>query len=355
MSISKSYFPGIDVIKGCLILQVVLTHSLGGNNFSFLMYSYHMPLFLSISGFLIKQDRLRKLSFGDLVRKYLYRLIIPWIIAFLFYNTIVYFDDIINFRFDIIAVLKAIVYPYYHLWFIPALLFMIFCLWVIERNGIKPKYVLAFALCITLSWFGYFSWEDQRLMESNWLYVWIGDKRNFIYFFFFFLSYYLKNYGQHLLRRINKKLLWFLIPAFTFLLVLSTYMGSMAIRPYYYTLCYMLFNLSIIYFSLSYLINIKFKSSIFQFSNNYSMVIYLYHYIILEEIIRSMDPYFGESLLRSGLIFLVTCLILLPLIKLLSGIRFIDLYVFGNTKRMAEKKDKAHETFGLMEPARSNE
>ncbi len=327
-----TYYPGIDALKGCLILQVVLTHALGDNNFRFLMYTYHMPLFMAVSGFLIKQERLRKLSFGALIKKYLYRLIIPWSVAFVFYNGIVYREQI--FAFGMMELVEKIIYPYYHLWFIPALLVMICCLWLIEKYRINPTVVLIIALITTLAWFAWFQWIDKRLMEQSLLYKLLGDKRNFIYFFFFYLSYMLKNYRRDLLGFISYKKLVVLIMVVTPVLVFSNYIKGHPIRPYYYTVFYMLLNVSIILFVLSYLIGYKIKSQILQFSNNYSMVIYLYHYIILVTLHEWIAPYFGEGIVQTVLLFFGTCAILLPAIKILSGIHFVDLYVFGNTRRL---------------------
>ena len=336
MAIKKStYFPGIDALKGCLILQVVLTHALGDNNLRFLMYTYHMPLFMAVSGFLIKQERLRKLSFGALIKKYLYRLIIPWLVAFVFYNGIVYRSRILSFGMP--ELVERVIYAYYHLWFIPALLVMIICLWLIEKYRINPTVVLISSLIITTVWFAWFQWIDKHLMQQNLIYKFLGDKRNFIYFFFFYLSYLLKNYRRDLLGYFSFKRLIVTILVITPLLILSNYMKGDPVRPYYYTFFYLLFNVSIIFFVLSYLIGYTIKNSILQFSNNYSMVIYLYHYIILVTLHNMVARFIGESLVQTVLLFTGTCVILLPAIRILSKIYFIDLYIFGNTRRLDKK------------------
>lgn len=330
-----TYFPGIDALKGCLILQVVLTHALGDNNLRFLMYTYHMPLFMAISGFLIKQERIRQLSFGELIKKYLYRLIIPWLLAFVFYNCIVYGSQILSFGFP--ELIEKVIYPYYHLWFIPALLVMIICLWFIEKYRVNPMVVLLTSLAITMIWFAWFQWIDKRLMQESLFYKFLGDKRNFIYFFFFYLSYVLKNYRRDLLGYFSLKKLVVTIVVVTPLLILSNYMKGDPIRPYYYTFFYLLFNVPIIFLVLSYLIGYRIKSRILQFSNDYSMVVYLYHYIILVTLHDLIAPYIGQNLIQTALLFVGTCAILLPAIRLLSGIYFIDLYIFGNTKRLNRK------------------
>lgn len=346
-----TYFPGIDALKGCLILQVVLTHALGDNNLRFLMYTYHMPLFMAISGFLIKQERLRKLSFGGLIKKYLYRLIIPWLVAFVFYNYIVYGSQLRYF--DFAELVEKVIYPYYHLWFIPALLVMIVCLWAIEKLRINPGVVIITSLVVTTAWFAWFQWIDKQLMQESIFYKYLGDKRNFIYFFFFYLSYVLKNYRRDLLGFFNIKKLITAIVIITPLLILSNYIKGDPIRPYYYTFFYLLFNVSIIFLVLSYLIGYKIKNSILQFSNNYSMVVYLYHYIILVMLHDFMEPYLGEGLLLTVLLFAGTCGILLPMIKVLSGVYLIDLYVFGNTGRQRKKTIPNNDSMRKLEIAKT--
>ncbi len=336
--LKPKYYPGIDALKGCLILQVILTHALGDNNIRFLMYTYHMPLFMAVSGFLIKRERLQKLSLSGLFHKYFHRLIIPWTVAFVFYNVMVYGVELFNLT--LIEWVEKLIYPYYHLWFIPALLFMIFLLWVVEKLQIPPLAVLLGSLCITVLWFAYFQWIDLQLAQQNLFYHFLGDKRSVIYFFFFFLSYSLKNFKQGWLGAIDFRKLAIILLVLTPLLVVSNYLKGNPIRPYYYTLFYLLFNVTIIYTVLSHLINVKIKNAILQFSNNYSMAIYLYHYIILTQLHEIIGHNYDEGIVLTTYLFVGTSLILLPAIKLLSSIPAIDLIVFGNTKRLLPKTVK---------------
>lgn len=54
----------IDVLKGILILLVVIGHILPGTlqeNFArYFIYSFHMPVFFAVSGYLVSIDRLRE-------------------------------------------------------------------------------------------------------------------------------------------------------------------------------------------------------------------------------------------------------------------------------------------------------
>ncbi|RMD65945.1 hypothetical protein D6817_05125, partial [Candidatus Pacearchaeota archaeon] len=84
----KQYFPGIDGLKGTLILLVILGHLLQGDLMRtlprYLIYSFHMPLFFAVSGYLLR----RKLGEQPpllITKKYLFRVGIPWIVAVLTY------------------------------------------------------------------------------------------------------------------------------------------------------------------------------------------------------------------------------------------------------------------------------
>jgi fucose 4-O-acetylase-like acetyltransferase len=78
----------LDALKGVLILLVILGHILhGGTLTSYIedaIYSFHMPLFLGISGYFLKQELFYS-GFASLSKKYFYRLIIPFSFAYLVY------------------------------------------------------------------------------------------------------------------------------------------------------------------------------------------------------------------------------------------------------------------------------
>ena len=110
---SKVY-PGLNAAKGILILLVILTHALPDGMILYFLYFFHMPVFLSISGYLLKES-----AFKDGISKYLgkliYRLIIPWIMASFLY---LYFS--LGNRHLSEITLTDFLYPFYHLWYVPA-------------------------------------------------------------------------------------------------------------------------------------------------------------------------------------------------------------------------------------------
>lgn len=144
----KEYNPTIDTIKGILILFVILGHLLsGGLNSSFLrysIYSFHMPLFLFISGYLFHLEKSAQIGMKGLLRKYWKRMILEWIFAWSVYTSIVLYS---NFSFHNLMV--KIVYPFYHLWYVPGLFAMIIIL-VITFQKLRDYY-LSFVFLIGLT------------------------------------------------------------------------------------------------------------------------------------------------------------------------------------------------------------
>lgn len=79
----------IDVAKGILILLVVLGHVLAGSNIVTKVMirainSFHVPAFFAISGFLVKEESVRKCSFLDFLIKKIKRLFLPYLVFELF-------------------------------------------------------------------------------------------------------------------------------------------------------------------------------------------------------------------------------------------------------------------------------
>lgn len=144
----KEYNPTIDTIKGILILFVILGHLLpGGLNSSFLrysIYSFHMPLFLFISGYLFHLEKSAQMGVKELVKKYWKRMLLEWFLAWLAYTSIVLYG---NYSFH--NVMVKIVYPFYHLWYVPGLFAMIFIL-VITFQKLRDNY-LSFVFLIGLT------------------------------------------------------------------------------------------------------------------------------------------------------------------------------------------------------------
>lgn len=117
----------VDAIKGILIFGVVLGHMLLGkideNIVRYVIYSFHMPAFFFVCGYLINVDKLSTLSMWQLLAKYWKRMIAMWSVAFAIYT--IYSVYAVYGYFNVKYVLGCIYTPYYHLWFVPSLFMMI--------------------------------------------------------------------------------------------------------------------------------------------------------------------------------------------------------------------------------------
>lgn len=51
-----NYSPGLNTIKAILVILVVFGHAININSNLQVIYFFHMPLFLAISGFLVKKS-----------------------------------------------------------------------------------------------------------------------------------------------------------------------------------------------------------------------------------------------------------------------------------------------------------
>ena len=129
---SDSRNRSIDAVKGSLILTVVIGHillgTLDGNILRYVIYSFHMPAFFFISGYLFKKDSICSLPFTLLIRKYWKRMLFPWLLAWIAYTSINLYHN-----FNVVSLLGYIVTPWYHLWFIPELMLDICITWLVFR------------------------------------------------------------------------------------------------------------------------------------------------------------------------------------------------------------------------------
>lgn len=142
----------LDLFKGLLILIVILGHMLQGKLDHSLertiIYSFHMPLFIGLSGFLFRVDKWVKLGFIELLRKYLFRVIIPWTIAVLVYYAIAVFQ--LPSSGVLAGLVKAFIEPYYHLWYIPGFLSWVVMTWFFRRLGWKDQPLIFTALILSI-------------------------------------------------------------------------------------------------------------------------------------------------------------------------------------------------------------
>lgn len=152
----KKRLNNIDLIKGILIISVIVGHFLLGKVNEqmgrYIIYSFHMPVFIAVSGFLVNRKVLANQSFIDLIKKYVPRLCIPWAIAVLVYCTILNWKDMMDLKtMEIVKIyIKAFIKPYYHLWFILGFLAYVFITWIMVKLRFNAFMLILVSLIISL-------------------------------------------------------------------------------------------------------------------------------------------------------------------------------------------------------------
>ncbi len=317
-------FPGLDGAKGLLVLMVVLTHCLPQSMILYFMYFFHMPLFMAISGFLVKIS-----TFGDGYSGYLKRmwsrLIIPWMIAW-----VIFLPFRLNFgslnQLDFID----IVYPYYHLWYIPSFLLGSFLCYSILRWHVPYQFLLAITALISIGW--YLLYRDTNTPVEKLPLYWLGDKRIFSYLFFFIFGFTLRNKILPLKFSLNWVLVLLLVSFCLVAILIYFHQTSLAI-----VWPYMLFNIALVVFVLIFIApNDWLQQKILLFINNNSLGIYLYHPLIQLSIYNFVlkDRYQQNiSNLVAIIVFIAVLFITIGLIWLLKRWKITDRYMLGNIHR----------------------
>lgn len=141
----------IDLLKGSLIILVIIGHVLQGKLSEsisrYLIYSFHMPLFIGISGYLFNINKISSLTFIEIVEKYKFRVIIPWLIASIFYLLLFEFRKIL---FPNVILSFKNFLPNNHLWFIPAFLSWIFLTWTLKKWKMSDQQILIISILLSL-------------------------------------------------------------------------------------------------------------------------------------------------------------------------------------------------------------
>lgn len=266
---SLNYFPGLNAAKGGLIFLVILTHSIPHGMFLYFNYFFHMPVFLAISGFLLKASILKE-GIAALFKRLLHRLIIPWILGL-----IGYLPFSLSGR-DISEInLSDFIFPFFHLWYIPAYILGVLLCYAVIKYRISALFILVLTASITCGWFMVF--KDNELPATEQPLHHLGDKRLYAYLFFFFIGFSLRN-G---LLKIKPS-----VPLLLFLIVFS--LTATVILFYQDTpqvimlIPYMVFNSCLALFVLIYVgPNEWFQHKLVLLINKHSLGLYLYHPMII--------------------------------------------------------------------------
>jgi fucose 4-O-acetylase-like acetyltransferase len=279
---NKEWNPNIDLVKGVLILLVILGHIIPGTlneRFSrYFIYSFHMPLFIDISGYLILDSKLKDYTFVQLVKKYWSRVLFPWLIAVNVYFLINNFSSILNTRTIILEeYLNAYLYPYYHLWFILGFLGYIFLTWFLLKKGVKLWQILIISFVLSLvSKYRMLKSRNELVMDIiNYIHY---DLRLFFYVFFVLGMFFRKHLQKIDRLKLHKGVLYsgiFLLLVSASLYFVNFYKGLPFDRILFYIFNSLLLSLVI------FLVHNKKlpRSRLLEFIGRNSLTFYLYHVI----------------------------------------------------------------------------
>lgn len=192
----------IDVIKGFLLTLVIAGHIMlsdpNAPSIRGFIYFFHMPLFIAISGYLSYKS-LMNYDMPGAIRKSLVRMGLPYVIAFLIYSSLSALKSSDSYSLQNAAL--VFIYPYYHLWYVPAIIIYI----VLSKSILSLSKSLPIFVGASLSasfYFGDFLHRDA--MKDSLTYM--GDKRFYYYWCFFCVGLLCYRYRELNLRR------WVAIP-----------------------------------------------------------------------------------------------------------------------------------------------
>lgn len=316
-------FPNIDLLKGLLIILVITGHILLGSTEEslprYIIYCFHIPLFIGISGYLFNYDKMRALSMMGFIKKYLFRILLPWTIAIIVYKFIVSFNAIVQTH-NILIIVKAFRLPYNHLWFIAAYFSWVLMTWIAAR--LKTPLPLLFIISVAFVAAIYFlkkspPWDTtqpQSVLYSGLLFT-IYRPQLYIYFV-----------AGMLLR--NRKLsIKPIISILTTALLFAAILASFWLRFSYISWLIYVFNLSLlIVLTGAIQKNIFPRSKPIEWIGANSMAIYLWHMVPLYYM-TSFAVSLGTWMYYT--ICICVSLVFICIIYYLTKIKFFNRYIFG--------------------------
>lgn len=180
-----------DSLKGFLIILVVLGHAIQGtlghdcvdNHLWNIIYSFHMPAFMAVSGFLaFRTNGLGQNYWGLIIRRFR-QLVIP----FVCYTIIMI---LLNLDFSFATIVDYLIFPDKGLWFLWVLFFITWFfvsgLWLAQRLRIKEE---AIELCMCMLLVAVMVIFEPRILGFQFIAY---------YFLFYTLGYYLHKYQDRL-------------------------------------------------------------------------------------------------------------------------------------------------------------
>lgn len=325
--------PNFDYLKGLLIILVVVGHLIHGhlevNMARWLIYSFHMPLFVGVSGYLFASTYGRPTTIAQFFLKYKSRLIIPWLIAMLIYWLYINYGNLPDgeqgqpFYYNFIK-------PYYHLWFVSALLAWSFTTWLSKKIGLSLRNLLIISIIISVTWLIFMNYDFGVFTKSP-MFKNVKDAVYFAYrpqhYMFFVGGLYLKQHPVKVSNKVGIPLIAICFAA----RVLFFY----KMIQWLYLIDFILLNALLILFLISKAEQRPwFNSKALQWLGINSFAVYLWHQIPLLLVHQIIVNYIDECSLTlhysMDALFISVCI---GLIYLLSKNKYTSAYLMGMKKQ----------------------
>ena len=175
---------GIDIFRGTLVLLVILGHfselMQRQNLLTWMGFGFRMPLFIGLTGYLFNLERARATPLMALWRKYYRRLIFPWLVACAVHLTLTQ-------QWSWFSPLIIILWPPFHMWFVPVMLAFIFCARI---SSLDRKMLLALAIPASIA--AMYTFGVAHMVQQY--QPWMPDRRYFIYPIYFTFGMFVAKY-----------------------------------------------------------------------------------------------------------------------------------------------------------------
>ena len=249
----------IDFVKGVLIIFVILGHIVLGtiseNLIRGVIYSFHMPLFLFVSGYMINLDRLMSQSFNDLFSKYWDRMLKAWLVAYVIFTAYHVLSEP-----SLRQVIGLLYSPWGHLWYVPTLFcYVLMSKFLFGKFNVKVSYLVLILLNV--------AWNVLIQVSSIHLSHWCDCSK----LLYFALGLFMKNHfvSSRFLRSYTA------VPLFYVPLFLALQHLPFKIRGV--VLVLLLFGVIFLYLYPAIVKDMMPKSKVFTFIGKNSLYIYLWH------------------------------------------------------------------------------
>lgn len=258
----------IDLIKGFLIISVILGHAIPGDVNSvisrYLIYSFHMPMFFGISGYLFNTDKKLK------PLKYVERIIIPYVIA-----ALVYFVLNLDYKagFNAVELVKSFIFGFswYHLWYVISYLLIVFLFTAVKKIPMWIK-LIGFLAIFLIAKINY----DQLATNSNTVVRLVFNAVKPNNFLFFVIGNALRDF------EFKKPFVKALSILAVFMLGLRVYFFYCSGNIYIETVHYLLMNVVLLFLLTAFVksdVNIRIKP--IEDIGKDSLFFYLYHMVFI--------------------------------------------------------------------------